>query len=54
MTNSNEAMLFIMSRNDQSVPCIFLIDVDQHWNLFEKICQSIQYNPLLHVVPIGM
>lgn len=46
-------MLFMMARKDRNLPCIFIIDIDQHWDLFGKICQSIQYESLMHTVPIG-
>lgn len=48
-----EAMLFIMARKEQSLPCLFIIDIDLHWDLFGKICQSLQHYSLIHIVPIA-
>ncbi|KAK4511307.1 uncharacterized protein ATC70_012522 [Mucor velutinosus] len=42
-----------MAKKQHSLPCIFIIDIDRHWDLFGKICQSIQYYSLLHIVPIA-
>ncbi|CAO0789974.1 unnamed protein product [Mucor circinelloides] len=53
LLDSKEAMLFMMARKDRNLPCIFIIDIDQHWDLFGKICQSIQYESLMHTVPIA-
>ncbi|CAO3649977.1 unnamed protein product [Mucor fragilis] len=48
-----EAMLLIMARKEHSLPCIFIVDIDQNKDLFGKVCQSIQYYSLIHVVPIA-
>lgn len=46
-------MLSIMARKDNSVPILLLIDIDHHFCLLEKICQSIQYDHLINIIPIG-
>lgn len=53
VTNQEEAMLSIMSRKDHTVPILLLIDVDFHFCLLEKVCQSIQYSHLINIIPIG-
>jgi hypothetical protein len=42
-----------MARQDKSVPILLMIDIDQHLNLLEKICQSIQFDPTINIIPVG-
>lgn len=44
----------IISREDSNVPVLLLVDIDQHFPLLEKICQSIRYDHhLINTIPVG-
>lgn len=51
--NAQDAMLSIMTRKNCTIPILLLIDIDHHFCFLEKICQSIQYDHLINIIPIG-
>lgn len=42
-----------MTRKDKSVPVLFIVDIDHHFKLLERMCQSIQYDPTINLIPVG-
>lgn len=53
VTTQKDAMMLVMARQDKSIPILLMIDIDQHLNLLEKICQSIQFDRSINIVPVG-
>ncbi|KAG2213518.1 hypothetical protein INT47_009192 [Mucor saturninus] len=52
VANAQDAMLSIMTRRNCTMPILLLIDIDHHFCFLEKICQSIQYDHLMNIIPI--
>ncbi|CAO3646189.1 unnamed protein product [Mucor hiemalis] len=46
-------MMLIITRQDKSVPVLFIVDIDQHFKLLERICQFIQYDPAINIIPVA-
>lgn len=53
VTTQKEAMMLIMTRKDKSVPVLFIVDIDHHFKLLERMCQSIQYDPTINLIPVA-
>lgn len=53
VTNQKDVMKCIMSRENDNVSILLLIDIDQFFPVLEKICQSIQYRHLINIIPVG-